>query len=169
MSTRETGFAEYVFSRKEKDSGFRACLKQASSDSLEWKSWAIIQRFVTDLSNESERKAFVLIGSSIAKSHAVRNGNVGLGKAFAIASRKAGYNDEFPPRFMRVLSCTSVSELIDVLRPSLSFLDSKMIPLDYGEILSDILRFRYGEEAIINVKARWTADFLSKEDTDVSE
>ena len=70
---------------------------------------------------------------------------------------------------MRVLSCTSVSELIDVLRPSLSFLDSKMIPLDYGEILSDILRFRYGEDAIINVKAHWTADFLSKEDTDVSE
>ena len=70
---------------------------------------------------------------------------------------------------MRVLSCTSISELIDVLRPSLSFLDSKMIPLDYGEILSDVLRFKYGEDAIIDVKAHWTADFLSKEDMDVSE
>lgn len=169
MSTRETSFAEYIFSRKEKDSGFRACLKQAASDSLEWKSWTIIQRFVPDLSNENERKAFVLIGSSIAKSHAKSNGNIGLGKAFAIASKKSGENDEFPPRFMRVLSCTSISELIDVLRPSLSFLDSKMIPLDYGEILSDVLRFKYGEDAIIDVKAHWTADFLSKEDTDVSE
>lgn len=154
MSTRETSFAEYIFSRKEKDSGFRACLKQAASDSLEWKSWTIIQRFVPDLSNENERKAFVLIGSSIAKSHAKSNGNVGLGKAFAIASKKSGEKDEFPPRFMRVLSCNSISELIDVLRPSLSFLDSKMIPLDYGEILSDVLRFKYGEDAIIDVKDR---------------
>lgn len=169
MSTRETSFAEYVFSRKEKDSSFRACLRQAASESLEWKSWAFIQPFLHDLSNENERKAFVLIGSSIAKSHAEKNGNIGLGKAFAIASKKSGEKDEFPPRFMRVLSCTSISELIDVLRPSLSFLDSKMIPLDYGEILADVLRFKYGEDKIINVKAHWAADFLSKEDIDVSE
>lgn len=162
-------FVNYVFDRKENDSAFRAIMKQSVVESLEWKSWSTIEKFIDNLNDKYERDAFILIGSSIAKCQDKSNGSVSLGKAIAIASKDNENNKEFTPRFMRILSCSSIDELIDVLRPTLSFLNSKGIHLNYSDILSDILKFRFGEDSKNKIKAKWASEFLSKEEPNVSE
>ena len=162
-------FVNYIFDRKENDSAFRATMKQSAIESLEWKSWSIIEKFIGNLSDKYKRESFILIGSAIAKCQNKSNGTTKLGKAMAIASKDKGNNEEFPPRFMRILSCSSIDELIDVLRPTLSFLNSKGIQLDYSDILSDIMNFRFEEDAKNKVKAKWASEFLSKEELNVSE
>ena len=156
-------FVEYVFERKESDSSFRAALKSATAPNLEWKAWAIINNFTKDLSDKTERETYALIGSSIAKSHQKENGKTTLGRAIRIASKETNDETTIPPRLLRLLSANSTDELLDVMRPTLSFLQSKEIPLDYDRILKDILSFRFGEESRTYVKSKWASEFLSKE------
>ncbi|MGN1189869.1 MAG: type I-E CRISPR-associated protein Cse2/CasB [Candidatus Ornithospirochaeta sp.] len=168
MTLNENSFVDYVFERKESDSSFRANLKSAIVSNLEWKAWRIIDLFANDLSDNNEREAYALVGSSIAKSQRKTNGTIKLGKAIREASKDTGDETNFPPRLLRLLSANSTEELLDVMRPTLSFLESKNIALDYKQILHDILQFRYGEDARMNVKTRWASEFLAKEDSDVS-
>ena len=162
-------FVDLVFERKRSDSSFRAIMKSAAVPSLEWKAWTVINRFVKNLDDTIEREAYALVGSSIAKSHFVSNGVNGIGKAIRIASKETDDKNVFPPRLLRLLSANSSEELIDIMRPLLSFLDSKGIALDYKKILEDILQFRYGEDARMKVKSRWASDYFSKGEDNVSK
>ena len=169
MSQNESSFVDYVFDRKESVSSFRAALKTATVSNLEWKAWGIINSFAKDLSDTYERETYALIGSSIAKSQRKNNGEISLGKAIKMASKDTGDETIFPPRLLRLLSANSPEELLDVIRPTLSFLESKNISLNYKKILHDILQFRYGEDARMSIKSKWASEFLSKEEDDVSK
>ncbi len=150
-------FVEYIFRVCSSDKGLRADLKRADNDSFEWKVWPIILKFNSTLDNDDVRRAYALIGSSIAKSGRDADGSAGIGKAFRVISNDP--SDEFSPRFMRLLSSDSVSDLIDYLRPALSFIEAKGVQLDYSRLLDDILRFRF-EDNRIRVKAAWASDYL---------
>lgn len=166
MDNKESSYVNYVFDRKEIDNAFRANLKHAYSENLEWKAWNLIERFV-DLNDTTKRKAYILIGSSISKSHQKNNGSIKFGKAMAIALKDSD-KDELPTRFAKILSCSSVDDLIDALRTTITFVNSKGIELDYADLLTDILQFQY-EDSRLKVKTKLASEFLSKENEDDSK
>lgn len=161
-------YVNEIFKRKEDDVAFRANMRHASSENLEWKAWNLIGRFsFIDLKDTSERKTYILIGSSISNSKQKNNGCVKLGEALSLATKEEKKSQEknkykLPARFARVLSCSSLDELINVLRSTLTLISSKEIELDYADLLTDILNFQY-EDSILEIKAKWVSNYLSKE------
>lgn len=151
-------FLYYIEARIQTDKGFCADCKRADNEAFEWKLWPVINRFV-DIRDEDKRKSYALIASSLAKSNTKKIGSLSLGKAFKILNKAE--SQEFSPRFMRVLSADSVDELIEILRPSLGYISSENLCLDYKSILDQLLRFSVDAE---RVKVRWASDYLNVED-----
>lgn len=160
---RSKEFVDYLFSLLGKDKGLRACFKRADNEAYEWKTWQVLRRFV-NLEHDDERRAFALIGACIAKSKQEANGSVGLGRACRIAA--GNEDDDFSPRFMRLLSAESADELLVVLRPSLAYLVSKCGNLDFAGILDDILAFKWKREKI---RVCWAKDYLNNDDGEVDD
>lgn len=166
----EKNFVELIFKKTNMDKGFKATMKQVDNEAFEWKFWYVLNSFVCRLENRDIRKAFAVIGSSIAKSTQICNGSVGLGRAIAMTLRDSS-EKVYPPRLMKLLSIDDSEELLDFLRPTLSFLSSKGIQLDYSSVLSDVIAYIGDEDKREAVKVHWVSDFLSngQEAKDVSE
>lgn len=153
-------FVADIFKRKQSDTAFSAALKRADNENLEWKAWEYLYKYIPDLNNEVKRKSFSLIAASIAKSSMTENGTIRLGRAMKLVSGTTN-DTEYSPRFMRLLSCESLDELIDILRQTLSLVRSKGISFDYVSLLYDLLGFSNPEKQN-DIKAHWAMDFLKK-------
>lgn len=159
-------YVKYVYRRKNEDTHFRAVMKRADDEKSCMDSWSIIGKFVPDLTKPYMRDAYALVGAAIARSTETENGNVHFGRAFYLASagETGKSKEEFPSRFSKVMRCMSSLELIKELRFILPYFASKSIHIDYAELLCDLLDFRFGEYAILQVKAKWANDFNSSKE-----
>ncbi len=163
---KSNDFVDYIFARCKSDKAFRADLRRADNPAYEWKIWPIIMKYTGSLDSDDTRRIFALVGSAIGKSNQETDGNVGIGKAFRIVS--GGSQDEFPLRFMRILSSEDVADVLAVLRPTFSYFDSEGVHLDFKRILSELLRFRF-DSARTRVKAGWAADYLKISKDELNE
>lgn len=151
-----------------KNKGFAAKLKRADNEATEYQSWEILADWV-DLSSEVHRKAYQLIGASIARTGRTQDDITSLGKALNRLFFKDGNSGEIEKspasaRLRRVLACRDVLELIDVLRPILRLLDSKEISYSYARLLDEIIRFNHDSSRDV-IRSRWAQDFFrSKEE-----
>lgn len=157
---KSSDFVEYIFRIISNDKGVRALLRRADNETYEWRSWPLIYPMMKDLDNDIKRRSYLLVAAAIAKSGLSHDGNISLGRAFRLLPD--GSDREFSPRFMRVLSAEAPGELLDILRPALTFMAGNGISLNYSSVLDDLVSFSFPGRRQ-NVKTRWAMQFLSSD------
>ncbi len=168
-SQKSTSFVDYVINTisKENNKGFSAKLKKAENETTEYQSWEILARWV-DLEYEKNRRAYALIGASLARAKPKKDGESSLGGAlFTLFNQGGSSNDiESSPaalRLRRLLACRDALELIDVLRQVMRLLESKDIGFSRAQLLDDILWFDT-EQSRERSRTRWANDFYRKQE-----
>lgn len=162
MSEATLNYVNYVFRNRDKDASFRAAMRNATKENLEWKAWPYIERFVGDINNKSRRDVYAVVGEAIAKSSKNSNGTLSFGRAMRAVENDDGRESQYSPRMARILSFDDLNDLIDVSKQTLMFLDSRDVNLDYAAVLDDLLQARF-EDNHERLKARWASDYLRKE------
>ncbi len=161
MSEASMNFVNYIFKNKENDSAFRAAMKNAAKENLEWKAWPYIERFIGDITNKDKRHIYAIVGEAVAKSHRNSNGTLSFGRAMRTVENDEGGEDSYSPRMARILSYDDLDDLLDVFKQVLAFLDSRDVNLDYSSVLDDLLKAKF-ENNREQLKARWASDYLRK-------
>lgn len=166
-SQKSVDFVEFVLQRihKGKDRGFGAKLRKADNEATEYQSWEILAQWI-DLEKEKDRKAYGLIGASLARTKIPSDGKASLGKALQLASLKNADVSDIKKssaalRLRRLLACKDRLELIEILRPILRYLESKEIAVCHAQLLDDILWFEH-DSSRERIRARWAQDFFGK-------
>lgn len=151
-------FVAYVY-RNKADKGKNASFKRADNPSTEQECWGELARFGVNLTNESERLPFALIGAIIAKGKGKESGEITFGSALYCAFGK-DKTAAATARLRRLLSCDDVEEVFLVMRGILRLIQSRVsFELDYSQLLQDLLWFNHNPQ---RVKARWAQDFYNK-------
>lgn len=169
MSEKKTeAFVQYLFERicQKKDKGFAAKLKKGDNEATEIQSWEILARWV-DLEKVLEVKAFGLVGAAVARSSQQKDGSYGLGKALwlSLEDKKDAESSSAAARLRRLLSCQDRLELMRILRPTIGFLQSKEISMDYSRLLDEILLFD-GDNSRERVRTRWAMEFFGQKEAE---
>lgn len=164
---KSENFVSYVISkiRHENNKGFGAKLKKSDNEATEYQSWEILARWI-DLESVKERKAYGLIGASLARSNFKNDGSLSLGKALYFSFRTENETGDIvkssaATRLRRILACKESLELIDILRPILRFFQSKEINICYSRLLNEILWFD-NDYSRDKIRSRWAQDFFGK-------
>lgn len=166
INDRSVKYVNFVISRAsdENDTGFAAKLKRAESESTEYQCWEILSQW-TNLENQTERKAFGLIGASIAHQLPEADGEISIGKALRRTDSESNSESitksSAAARLRRLISCSSSAELIQVLRPTLNLIASKNIVPCYARLLDEILKFDF-DNSRTPICARWAQDFFAR-------
>ncbi|GHV71409.1 type I-E CRISPR-associated protein Cse2/CasB [Spirochaetia bacterium] len=169
--TKSDAFVEMVIERlngKNSDAALGAALRRADNPATEYQSWEYLAKWC-DIEKSWERKPFVLIGAALAKAKPHTNGNLGIGQAIARCYSDEGtYNgnekDGAKAKLRRLLACDTTEEACDILRPLLSLISSRGVPLNYAGLLQDLLRSN--EWFLAHIKPRWAKDFYHKQEED---
>lgn len=160
---RNEAFVNFIFQKvhQEKNAGFAAKMKKADSETTEVQSWELLARW-TNIENRRQTKIYGLIGSAVARSKSEANGNYGLGKAllFTIADKTEIEKSSAAARLRRILACQDGMELVRILRPTLRYLESKEVSLDYSRLLEEILWFD-NDASRDRTRARWAGEFFT--------
>lgn len=148
------GFVAAVIRRCADETAFRAAMRRAVNPSTASFAWEHLVAWC-DISKERERLPFALIGAAVADALPEADGNANLGELLrkCCPSAKEEDMEREKRRLRRILSCDSVAELCNVLRPTLKYLQSKSVQIGYARLLSDILYFSD------KVKLRWAESF----------
>lgn len=163
--SKEAYFVDSVFMAK-KNNGLKAKLKRADVPSMAYQSWEFLLSHGINLEWEDVRKSAAMVAAAIAKSDATDNGSLGLGLALLEAFKESDSNpseESGSPaslRLRRLIACSSVDELLRVLRPMLPLIDGKLNGghLDYARLLRQLWNFHW-EERQERIKIDWTQDF----------
>ena len=173
-NNRATNFVNFILSNMEKNRGMRAHLRRADNPTSEDGAWEYLAPFV-DLHDQPKRRAFALIAAALAKSKYEetheqntnptkaprQDGTHSLGKALS-GIYKPDEQDPAKARLRRILSCQSLDELCDVLRPVLSLIANKSrYTISYSRLLNDLLWFEQSQRA----KEQWAQDFFSSSES----
>jgi CRISPR system Cascade subunit CasB len=151
----------------DKGKGFGAKLRKADNENTEYQSWEILSNWV-NLEWESDRKAFALVGASIARSKPSEDGNLSVGEALRMVHLKDKdigdiEKSSSASRLRRLLACKEKDELMDILKPVVRHVESKGIPLNHARLLDEILWFN-DDASREKTRARWARDFFRKKE-----
>lgn len=172
-TSKEAYFVNSVFLAKG-NNGLKAKLKRADVPSMAYQSWEFLLSHGINLEWEDDRQSAALVAAAIAKSDVTGNGSLGLGRALAEAfkdSDSGSSEDNASPasqRLRRLIACSSVAELLQVLRPMLSLIDSRLSSghLDYALLLRQLWDFHW-EDRQERIKIGWTQDFYRQKGKDL--
>ena len=162
---RQKRFIDWILDNSQKNKGFSSKMRRADNPDQEYYAWGILCGFGIDIEKESERLPYSVVGAAICRARLESDGSLGLGSALRkcedIKSPKSGKKASAidSPRLRRLLTCDNISELCRNLRPVLSLITSKNIPLCYSRLLEDICQFQY-DSSRRNLKLRWTREFF---------
>lgn len=164
---REKAFVEYVFKRKEEDTGYSAKMRRGDNPDTEYYAYEVLAPFV-DLQKDEKRLPYALVGAAICREKSKTDGKDGLGEALA---KCFGENkDQGNLRMRRLLSCESVQEICLILRQMIRLLQSRAPGnLDYSQLLLDLQKFGYKNPN--SIKQKWAMQFyaFSSPDTKATE
>ena len=138
-----------------RDSGAIARLKRADSPEQAPQAWDILLNFEIPPENFG---ACLLVGAAMCRRGEAEDGKASLGLALASCfdDREQG-----SMRLRRLLACTDGEELRSILRPMLSFIDSRAkCRLCYAYLLDELLKFdkvNWQE----SIKLSWAQDFYN--------
>ncbi|SEI65432.1 CRISPR system Cascade subunit CasB [Allopseudospirillum japonicum] len=160
-------FVEYVLKRQAEDNGFAAKLRRADNPATEYQSWEILAGFGVDLEKSWQRLPYCTLGAALAKAKPERDGTLGLGAAIAACYEDGAQSDQAKARLRRLLACTSIEELCQILRPVLALIASRGVKLNFSLLLQQLLWFSgQGQE---RVRTRWAQDFYHRQPEDSTE
>jgi CRISPR system Cascade subunit CasB len=148
-------FVTYVLERCAADKGFAARLRRADNPDTEYQSYGILVPFV-DITKNSERRPFALIGAALARLQNPKNGKTGLGRALKNYFEGKDRDNPGEARLRRLLACSSQAELCRILRSLLTLLKSQDI--DYVRLLRQVLYFYNSAES---TKLQWAQEFYA--------
>lgn len=165
-SKRSESFVNYVITRIQAGDGkaFAAKLKKAESESTEFQSCDILTNWI-DLTSEKERRAFGMVGASIARMGIVGDGTISVGTALRLSSKEES-NDKDKEgtqgmRLRRLFSCRRSTDLISSIRPIIHLLESKEIKICYSRLLDEIITFDF-DNSRERTCISWAQDFYGK-------
>lgn len=166
---RSVSFVNYVIHEinDDKGKGFGAKLRKADNENTEYQSWEILSRWV-NIEWDSDRKAFALIGASMARAKPSEDGKFSVGEALRMVhlrDKDIGDIEKSPSalRLRRILACKEKDELLDILKPIIRYVESNGIVLHYVRLLDEILWFN-NERSREKTRARWAQDFFRKKE-----
>lgn len=168
-SDRSTNFVNYVIRQlnDDKAKGFGAKLRRADNENTEYQSWEILSSWV-NLEWVEERKAFALVGASLARLKPSKDGDLSIGEAL----RKVHLKDKdigdiekssSALRLRRLLACKDKDELMDILKPVIKYVESNGFCLHYACLLDEMLWFN-NDASRERTRARWARDFFRKKE-----
>lgn len=168
-NSRTEAFVDYIITNVSsgKDKGFGAKMRKSDNESTEYQAWEILAKWV-DLERWGERRAFALVGASVARMKPSTNGSLSIGGALRQVHLLDGSPTDLDKsstalRFNRILACRDQEEIINILRPTLRYIESKGVLLDYSQLLNEILWFN-NENSKERTRARWAKHFFKKGD-----
>lgn len=151
-------------SPKFKDTGSVARLKRAdSSDRLAVQAWELLLRY--GVADEDFLPCLTVLAPLCRRDDPV-DGHAPLGQALAACfdDREQGRS-----RLHRLLNCDDMNVLCRLLRPLLSFIDSRTREkLSYSQLLDDLLVFRYPDRRQ-DIKKHWAESYWREEQKKESE
>lgn len=178
-------FVDAICAFCKKSKGDAAKLRRADIPSQSYESWPFLARYGL-LNDERKLPAYELIAASIAKSDDYVSGTLTLGKALQKTLRitsssersddqrelkglgkdqkklKSISDNQKDARVRRLLACSDLGEVVKVLRPVLELVRSKVSePLDFSQLLEDLLAFCGPDWKTEKVKRKWASDFYS--------
>lgn len=160
--TKGSAFVDFVLRRLSQDTAFGAALRRADNPSTEYQSWEYLAGWC-DLEKEWERRPFAVVASALARAKPTTDGYMGLGRAIATCFKTdqtdGNQADAAKAKLRRILACDTVTEVCSILRPILSLIESRSVPLNYGELLDDLLWFKAER-----TRARWATDFYGRKE-----
>ncbi len=159
MSERTEKFVKCVIERI-KTTKNSSDLKKASISGLEHYSWDVLVSCGVRIESDIERKTFGLIASHLAKVKAENDGELRLGRALALCYDEFSDSDAGKRKLHRIISCSDIDELLSILSPILTFIESKNLVLNYSLLLNDLISFRY-DDSIERIKVKWANQFYS--------
>ena len=155
LPKRGVVFSDYVIDRLKKDNAFGARLKRADNPATEYQSWEYLSNWC-DLEKAWERKPFMLVSAALARAKPQKDGHLGIGQSLFRCYSEGNKDDSAKGKLRRLLACDTVDEVCKVIRPLLRLIQSRGIPICYGELLDDLLGF--GERQ----KLKWATDFYGR-------
>lgn len=158
-------FVDAICAFCKKSKGDAAKLRRADIPSQSQYSWPVLARFGV-LKDERKIPAYELVAASIAKSDDYVSGSLTLGKALqktlGITSLQDLDDNQKDSRVRRLFACSDLDEAVKVLRPVLELVRSKVSePLDFSQLLEDLLAFCGPDWKTEKVKRKWASDFYS--------
>lgn len=156
--TRSQRFVAAVLARCREDKGFAARLRRADNPDTEYYAYGLLVAFGINLEDNRERRAHALIGTSLSRSKREQDGTLGLGKALrnCVESEEQG-----EARLRRMLACRTQEEACRILRPLLSLIAARDIPLCHARLLDDLLVFHF-DDARRRICLSWAQEFYDK-------
>ncbi len=150
--------ADMIRRLKNDDSACRAALRRADNSATASFAWEYLVPYC-NIQNDRERLPFALIGAAIAREQPENDGKMDMGEMlFRCTEGDSEAKDREMRRLRRLLACDSSMELVEILRSTVRYIQSKgNIPFGYERLLMDIL---YWNE---KVKLRWTHHFFNKQ------
>lgn len=168
-SDKSVSFVNYLIEQinADKGKGFGAKLRKADNEKTEYQSWEILSRWV-NLEWESDRKAFALVGASLARSKPSEDGKLSVGEALRMVHLKDKDIGDIEKsssalRLRRILACKEKDELMDILKPVLRYVESNGFLLHHALLLDEILWFN-NDTSRERTRARWARDFFRKKE-----
>lgn len=168
-SDRSVSFVNHVIKQinNDKGKGFGAKLRKADNENTEYQSWEILSSWV-NLEWESDRKAFALVGASMARSKPSEDGKLSVGEALRMVHLKDKdigdiEKSSSASRLRRLLACKEKDELMDILKPVIRYVESNGLLLHHARLLDEILWFN-NDASRERTRARWARDFFRKKE-----
>lgn len=145
-----------VILRCQKDNAFRSALKKADNPDTEYQSWEYLADYNVNLEHAKQRLPYTTAFAAAARSSKLTDGSLKLGQALLFAYDGDRESSPARSRLRRLLACTSIEEVCDVLRSILRLIESKGVSVSYNQLLNDL---RFFENRQDSIKARWAQEF----------
>ena len=143
---------------KVRDTGSIARLRRAdSSERLAVQAWEILIRFNVE---DRDFLPCLAVLAPLCRRDDPADGTASLGQALASCFDD---KEQGSSRLRRLLNCGDMEELCRLLRPLLSFMDSKAgKKLSYARLLEDVLAFRHPDRRQ-GIRQRWAEGYWGEE------
>ncbi len=149
-------FVNHVITEIAKNSGFRAALKRADNPTTAYQSWEYLAKWCA-IDKKGQYLPYTTIGAALAKAKVEHEGTLGIGRALASCYDDGNKSDQAKRKLRRLLSCTNIAEVCEVVRPLLSLISSRSNgSLNYSRLLEEL---RYFNE---QTRQKWAIDFYGK-------
>lgn len=158
-------FVTAILERCREDKGFAARLRRADNPDTEHYAYGVLAGFGIDLENDGERRPYAVIAAGLGRSRRDQDGTLGLGEALRDCVER---EDQGESRLRRMLACRTTEELCRMLRPLLTFIAARDVPLCHARLLDDMLSFRF-EEARRRVRLRWAQEYYGRSASDADD
>lgn len=157
---RAEAFVQWLQEHRE-DRGMMAELRRGLNRDTEWFAWKYLSLWC-DITSPSQRRAYgVVAGAYAAHPEASSDGN--LGDTVRRVATRADVDQpralaSFEGRFRRLLACGSVAEVADQVRHVVRAAKQRQIPVNYTQLLTDLLDFRW-PTARERIRVYWASAF----------